>query len=283
MSGKPAPAWLAELQAHFGAALRTPLDRSTGTLRATPELYDAEVLAEIVDSARAHSADRLAVYNRQYWFRLFGVLQTAYPLTVRLLGHWRFNDFAARFLRVHPPRDWDLDRAPDGFDTFLVDALADEPARDALLEAAQLDSAWRAIFRAPATSPFAPSPEDAARLLDAYLEPSPASAIVVEHWPLIALKRALASTAGEAPMPLPPRSRDSRAWLLVREPLGIRQHALESRECQLLLLLQAHTVRDALGALEALCGDTERAALPAQTQRWLAQSVARGCRNGIRR
>ena len=54
MSSKPAPAWLAELQAHFGAALRTPLDRSTGTLRATPERYDAEVLAEIVESARAH-------------------------------------------------------------------------------------------------------------------------------------------------------------------------------------------------------------------------------------
>lgn len=283
MSTTPAPAWLAELQAHFGAALRTPLDRNTGTLRATPGNYDLEALAALVDGPRGHAADRLAVYNRQYWFRLFGVLQTAYPLTARLLGHWRFNEFAARFLREHPPRGWDLDRAPDGFDTFLVDALADEPARDALREAAHLDTVWRSIFRAPATAPFSPSRADAARLLDAHLETSLATAIFIEHWPLLQLKVALASIAGEAPVPLPPRCSDSRAWLLVREPAGIRQHALEARECQLLQLLQVHTVRDALGALEALCAEAEHAALPAQAQRWLAQSVARGCWSALRR
>ena len=210
------------------------------------------------------------------------MLQTAYPVTTRRLGHWRFNDFAARFLSAHPPRDWDLDRAPDGFDTFLVDALVGEPAREALLEAAQLDTAWRAIFRAPATAPFVPSADDAARLLDAHLEPSPAAAIFVERWPLIELKRVLASIAGEAPVALPPRSTDSHAWLLVRQRVGIRQHALEPRESQLLQLLQRHTVRDALGVLEAQCAETERVTLPAQTQRWLAQSVARGCWSGLR-
>ena len=37
---RAAPAWLADFQARFGDVVRTPLDRATGTLTATPERYD---------------------------------------------------------------------------------------------------------------------------------------------------------------------------------------------------------------------------------------------------
>jgi hypothetical protein len=276
-----APAWLAELQRSFGAVLRTPLDRSTGTLRATPSLYDRGALDEALDGPRAPAAERLAVYNRQYWFRLFGVMQTAYPLTSRLLGHWRFNEHSAAFLLAHPPRHWDIDRAPDGLDDFLAATLPDDERRDALVEAARIDAAWRALFRAPALPPFAPSAADAARLLDARLLPSPAVALVSERWPLIELKRALASDRGESAVPLPPPLPAARWWALVRESAGIRHVALEAREGELLALLRERPVREALAALEARCGDDERAALPADARRWLARGVERGQWSGL--
>lgn len=281
MTGREAPPWLAAMQERFGAVIRTPLDRSSGTLRATTGAYDPAALAEAADGPRRAAAERLAIYNRQYWFRLFGVLQTAFPLTARLLGHWFFNEHSARFLLAHPPRHWDLDRAPDGFEDFLGESLGEDARRDLLLDAARLDAAWRRVFRAPAVAPFQPSASDAARLLDARLEASPATAIVVERWPLLALRSVAAAAKGEARVAAPDPLPEPRWWVLIREATGIRQLALEAREGELLALLRSYTVREALARVEAACPEAERAALPAGAQRWLAQGVARGLWTGI--
>jgi hypothetical protein len=269
------PAWLEELEARFGSVIRTPLDRATGTLAATPTLYDTQVLGEARDGPKASGADRLAVYNRQYWFRLFEVLQAAFPLTTRLLGHWSFNDYAARFLVANPPHGWDLDRAPDGFETFLSASLDDSEGakREALIESARIDAAWRGVFSAPRVTPYKPSASDAARLLDARLTPSPAVALVEEHWPLLELRKTLRDDTSETPVALPTRLPHSRWWALVRRDEGMGQLPLASREAELFTLLSSHTVADALGLLEQACTDEERAALPAKTQAWLARSV----------
>jgi len=282
VSGASGPDWLAELQGRFGSVLRSPLDRSTGTLRATSETYDPEALADVVDGPLAPAEARLAVYNRQYWFRLFGVMQTAFPLTARLLGHWLFNDHAARFFLAHPPHSWDIDRAPEGFEASLALSLGEHPHRDALIEAAGIDSAWRALFRAPEASPFRPGAGDAARLLDARLVPSPAVAVISERWAWLQLKSALSGDRGESAVALPERLAQPRWWALVREPGGVRHVLLEAREGELLSLLGRHSLRDALAALEASCPEAERAALPAHCRRWLARSVERGFWVGLR-
>jgi hypothetical protein len=262
------PDWLAEFQSRFGAVLRAPLDRTSGTLRAVPSSYDM--------GPDAPSGERLAVYNRQYWFRLFGVFHTAFPLTTRLVGHWSFNDYAARFLLEHPPRGWDIDDVPHGFEDWFAAALG-EPSTtvepEALREAARIDAAWRRVFRAPSTTPFHPSSKDATGLLDSRLELSPAVALVSERWPLLELKRALSGDDGEAPVALPAALPEPRFWALVRRAGGIGQMPLEAREAELFDLLARHTVRDALVRLEAACPEAERATLPENAQRWLARSV----------
>jgi hypothetical protein len=278
---RPAPAWLEDFQARVGAVIRAPLDRSTGTLRATTAAYDP-----LVDARDAHNAtalDRLAVYNRQYWFRLFGVLQSAFPLSARLLGHWTFNDYAARFLRAHPPRSWDIDHAPDGFESWLAEAVEHSGAaidrssvvvaREALIEAANFDAAWREVFRAPETVPYRPSEQDAARLADARLLPLPAMLLVEEHWPLFELRRSALDDAGETAVALPPRLAHGRWSALVRHPGGIARVPLETREAELLVLLRSHSVREALGRLEDACTPEERTELPGLARAWLARSV----------
>jgi hypothetical protein len=284
MTLRPAPPWLEALQQRFSSVIRTPLDRSTLTLRATPDRYDPAAVRDALDGPRTPASERLAVYNRQYWFRLFTVLQTAFPITVRLVGYWRFNELASRFLLARPPTSWDIDRAPDGFERFLEDTLVEgetNVSRDALVDASRVDSAWRGVFRAPEVPPFEPSPAQAARLLDLRLVPSPASAIVFERWPLIALKATLASAHRDGAVALPERLSEPRAWALVREPNGVRQLPLEALEASLFTLLAQHTVRDALALLEQSCADDSRASLPANTQRWLARSVALGLWAGV--
>ncbi len=272
---RDAPSWLAQLQARFGAVIRTPLDRSSGTLTATPSSYDEQLLSDTLDGPNATGAERLAVYNRQYWFRLFDVFQIAFPLTARLLGYWTFNDYAARFLLAHPPTHWDLERATHGFEAFFVAAI-DETAsvpRQALIEGARIDASWQRVFRAPAAASYRPSAADAARLLDARLTPSPAVAIVEEHWPLLELRRDLGDNHAEAPIELPPALASPRRFALVRRQEGIGQLPLEAREAQLFTLLVTSTVRDALAQVEAACPQEEREELPAKARAWLARSV----------
>ncbi|HEX7665851.1 MAG TPA: DNA-binding domain-containing protein [Polyangiaceae bacterium] len=259
---KPAPSWLADFQARFGAAITAPLDRTSGTLRAKPSSYDPVLVAST-------SERRLAIYNRQYWFRLFEVLQSAYPLTMRLLGAWGFNGLASRFLEQAPPASWNVDDATNHFETFLgsIDAAP------FVIEAARLDAAWLRVFRAPPVRAFRPTAEDAPRIPTARLVPSPALVIVREHFDLAPLRRRILQETAETKVDPPRALATSRAWAIVRRASGIAEIALEEREAELLDLLGERTVSDALAMLEASCTDEERAALPAQTQRWLARSV----------
>jgi len=286
-----APKWLGDFQSAFGAALRTPLGSASGTFRASPSSYP-EALRRAALAAGPVSADeRLAVYNRQYWFRLFGVLQSAFPLTARLVGHFRFNELASGFLARHPPRTWNIDDVPDGFDAFLEGTVPDNGValprstdtveREAFLEAARIDAAWRRVFSAPPVDPFRPTAEDAARLVDSYLVRSEAVALFSEHRPLVELRRKLGDFPGEKPIPLPPRLPVPAWWVLVRKPAGIGQLPLHPQEARLFELLAAETVGRALSLLEAECPESERAALPARAQAWLARSVELGFWTGL--
>jgi len=278
------PAWLSDFQARFGDVIRTPLDRSTGTLVAATAAYDARMLDDARKGPAANGADRLAVYNRQYWFRLFGVLQGAFPLTSRLVGFWAFNEHAARHLLSRRPRGWDIDRVADGFEAFLEATLDHErpSERLALVEAARIDAAWRDVFRAPPTSPFRPSAADAPRLLDARLTPSPAWRMVMEHRPLLDLRKELLHDASESIVELPPLLPRARWWSIVRRDDGILQTPVEPREAELLGYLGETSVREALARLERACSPEERALLPARARAWLARSVEADFWTGLR-
>jgi hypothetical protein len=278
------PDWLAAFQVRFGEVIRTPLDRSTGTLTARTSVYDARTVEEALDGPRVTGAARLAVYNRQYWARLLDVMQSAFPLTARLLGYWNFNDHAARFLLGQPPRGWDLDRVPDGFHPFFASALESVEGDEARawIEAATIDAACRDAFAAPSIPAFRPSAADAARLLDARLVPSPAVRIVEEHRPLLALRREILRDPSERRAALPPLLARSQWWLIAAADEGVAQTRLDAREAQLLSLLASHSVREALARLEGDCAAEERAELPGRTRDWLARSVQRDIWSGIR-
>lgn len=273
---RAAPEWLAEFQRRFGDAIRTPLDRSTGTLRATTNAYDPELVRSTAPGPATSREERLAVYNRQYWFRLFGVFHDAFPLTMRLLGAWDFNAYVAEFLAEAAPRHWDIAHASDGFVIFFEGAVVDRDDSLALVEAARIDRAWQDVFLAPPVEPFRPTEEHAARLLDARLAPSPAVAIVDEHAPLLELRHRIMSEPGESRVAAPSPHPSARSWAIVRRDTGTLQMPLDAREAELLRALVKNTVRDALALVEASCSDEERAKLPENARAWLAKSVANG-------
>lgn len=257
------PDWLADFQARFGAMLRTPLDRASGTLTATPNAYDGAL--------RDEAGARLSVYNRQYWFRLLDVMNQAYPLTSRLLGAWHFNEHAARYLEMHPPRHADLNRVPEDFAAWF------EHPEPLVREATVLDAAFHRLLGAPAAKPFVPNSAEAARLLDARLGRSPSVALVGENAPLLALRQQTLGDPAEGAAPLPPPAA-RRHWMLVRDDTGVLQIELEPLEARLYELLDQLPVRDALGTLQSEAHDPQ---LPARTRGWLARAVQRGFFAGL--
>lgn len=281
MTLRAAPPWLEGMQSRFGEVLRTPLDRSTGTLTATPAAYPVAARDEVTAGPHTPAEARLAVYNRQYWFRLFTVLQTVFPLLVDLLGAWEFNDYASDFLLAHPPRGWDLEHVPDGFEGFFAERLRGHRDAAVLIAAAQLDAGWRALLRQPPARPFRPSPDEAARLLDGRLRPSPSVMLMEDAWGLLHRKVSLAGPRAELASALPTRSATPSWFCIVREPGGVRHVALEAGEGALLALLRGLPVREALAHLEAAVEEGSREALPEAAQRWLAKGAERGMWIGV--
>jgi hypothetical protein len=281
---REAPAWLSELQARFGASLRPPLDRSTGTLRASPSAYDKDLCRDLLPGTSLSAAQRLAIYNRQYWCRFFGVLQNEYPLTARLVGFWFFNELAERFLLTRPPRSVDIHEAADGFEPFLRAELRGSRAQAlslrlpgaALLEAAAMDEAWRRAHAAPAEPRFHPSSEEAARLADVRLRLQTGCTFLEESWPLLRLRHEIAADPGESTVALPPRLPSPQSWAIFRAPGGAAQLALAPRQAQLFRLLSVHTLAEALARLESSAPPKERSRLPASVRGWLAQSMELG-------
>jgi hypothetical protein len=286
------PDWLAEFQGRFGAMVRTPLDGASGTFQVTPRSYDQALTEVALPSPKLTSADRLAIYNRQYWFRLFTVFHGAFPLTTRLLSHFGFNAYVTRFLLARPPRDWDIDSMLVGFDDFLLEALAADalPIAErqrvgleplAVVQAARIDAAFHRVFRAPAVVPFHPGPEHAEQLLASRLVASPSAAVLEEDWPLCELRRSIAGDTAEAAVALPKRLGQPHFWLLLRAGTKLSLLALEPREAQLWRLLRELSVGTALQTLERDCSNEELVHLPTNTQRWLARSVTLGVWVGL--
>lgn len=291
MTLRPSPEWLLDLQERFGQLLRQPLQRDSGTLSAPSDNYDPGLVRATRPSSRLSAADRLAVYHRQFWFRLLTVMQRAHPLVVHLLGYWNFNDYAARYLVAHPPRGWDIEEIGMGFDQFLERTLlACEGAPNApapgcpslaLIEAVRIDSAFHAVFRVPPSLAYHPTVADAGRLGTGRLKKSPAVAILSESWPLCELRRAVLAEPSGTALALPPRLSGPRHFLVLRDQLELKVLPLAPREAELLQLLCGHPVERALGLLEAQCNSKERVDLPEQARSWLSRSVQLGVWVGL--
>jgi hypothetical protein len=247
LSTRETQLWLAEFQARFSAVLRTPLTRSTGTLLADTARYGHAMCQRVLPTATQGAAERLAVYNRQYWFRLFNTLQGQFPLTTQGLGPWQFNAHASHYLLTHPPHTADLQDLGDRFEAFMHAEVSDA----GVLQAVRMDAARHRVFYAPPQPAFHPTAADAETLMQRRLCPSLAFEVVDER------------------------------WAVYRNARGVGQLPLARGHARLLGLLREHTIEHALGTVEAECPAAERDALVIEAQRWLAQSVELGFWTGF--
>ena len=270
--------WLSHFQNEFTQVLRTPLDLSSGTMRADTKKYPRK-LSQQVMTELPNSANRgLSVYNRQYWFRLFGAMQSESPLVSRLLGYWRFNGLAMRFLGDHPPQEVEIHRIGRGFCAFLAKELPAKSAipKIAITQAAHIDEEWSRIFLAPEQPRWRPNPDDAAQLLQLKLTPTAALAVVEQQWPLLALRSQLSTFPGDSAIPLPSGLAQLEHWALLKTDDCIGELLLAPRQARLYHLMSNHALGEALAILEQECPDVPPDQLQRDVAKWTQQSVELG-------
>jgi hypothetical protein len=68
----------------------------------------AEIDSVIAPNSKLSAFERLEVYNRQYWFRLFEALDTDYPALIKLVGNARFRELAEAYISDCPSQSYTL-------------------------------------------------------------------------------------------------------------------------------------------------------------------------------
>ncbi|MBW8884594.1 MAG: putative DNA-binding domain-containing protein [Planctomycetia bacterium] len=152
---------LADLQRWLLAAITEPIGPET-----------AAVEQRLLPSREQSAAERLAVYRSAYVARLLEVLHEQFPCTRFAVGDELFDQFAAGYLKAHPPNSYTLARLADK----LVDHL--EGTRPAdwgafVVELARLEQTIDRVFDAagPENLPSYTVPEIAGDSLTLTLAP----------------------------------------------------------------------------------------------------------------
>jgi hypothetical protein len=158
---------VAALQREMAAAVMRPLTRNE-----TMQKRDAggASIAKQADSFikpndRLSSFERLEIYNRQYWFRLFSSFEEDFPGLKSVVGSRRFESLMRAYLEAHPSRSFTL----RNLGSSLVDWLKQNPHHagphsEAAIAMAALEWAHIEAFDNEARQPV--TPEEIATLDD---------------------------------------------------------------------------------------------------------------------
>ncbi|MGC2287610.1 MAG: DNA-binding domain-containing protein [Candidatus Acidiferrum sp.] len=112
---------LLQLQRTMARAVMQPLTSSERMQRRAPDGGSMKRYATrfIKPNDRLTSFERLEIYNRQYWFRLFSSLYEDFPGLRAVLGEKRFDAMAKAYLVANPSRSFTLRNLGSRLETWL--------------------------------------------------------------------------------------------------------------------------------------------------------------------
>lgn len=173
------PELLKREQQWFGSIIGRRIDENSLINPTSPSgrSIEEEAPEHILPSPTLQPAQRIQIYNQQYWWRLLNTLHESYPFLSRLFGHYDFNQtIGFPYLEKYPPRHWSLSLLGDRLHKWCQE---DYHAKDKKLvsQAAELDYAFSDCFTiqeiAPITSEDIATEEAAATIFEKviYLQP----------------------------------------------------------------------------------------------------------------
>jgi hypothetical protein len=140
---------LKELQRRMAAAVMQPLTRKETMVRRRKDgvRMDVESDAFIKPNDRLTSFERLEIYNRQYWFRLYSSFEEDFPGVQAVVGKARFEGLMRAYLTEHPSTSFSLRNLGSRLPGWLQDHPEwTEPGTALALDMARLEWAHIETF-----------------------------------------------------------------------------------------------------------------------------------------
>lgn len=170
------PSRLRTTQEWFGGIIGRPMDGQSNMNPISPRGLPMELEAceYIAPSPTLRPAQRIELYNQQYWWRLLSIMHDSFPLLTRLFGYTDFNmTITMPYLTKYPPTHWSLSRLGILLPQWIEEAYeADD--KELVLFSAQIDQSYQAGFNVPELPPLdATDSKDPIALLSQklYLQP----------------------------------------------------------------------------------------------------------------
>ena len=173
------PVKLKKTQQWFGSIISRPIDEDSrmNPLSPSGNHMEEEACHYIAPSPTLRPAQRIELYNQQYWWRLLTTLQDDYPLLTRLFGYYDFNQtIAIPYLQKYPPNHWSLNFAGQYLPKW-IDECYTANDKSLVKNAAYIDWAFIQSFFAPGlphiSNDSLPVKGDIASLLDQKIKLQP--------------------------------------------------------------------------------------------------------------
>jgi hypothetical protein len=117
-----------------------------------------DVAAEFIKpNDRLSSFERLEIYNRQYWFRVFDCLYDDYPGLRAILGERKFMKLATAYLARYPSNSYTLRDLGNRLEQFLQEEPQwSAPRQELARDMARFEWAQVVAFDGPAKPPVTP-------------------------------------------------------------------------------------------------------------------------------
>lgn len=145
---KKVPLVLRREQEWFGSIIGRPIDTQNRIHPVSPSGQSIEIEASehIAPSPTLQPFQRIEIYNQQYWWRLLNIMHESFPLTVRLLGYFDFNQkIGFPYLTKYPPGHWSLSFLGDRIIKWCEEEYQEENKK-LIKEALELDLSFTLCF-----------------------------------------------------------------------------------------------------------------------------------------
>lgn len=145
---KEAPNKLKKTQEWFASILVRTIDEDSrmNPVSPTGDCIEEEAFEYIIPSPALRPAQRIQLYNQQYWWRLLSILHDASPLVTRLFGYHDFNQVIGKpYLVQYPPNTWSLNSLGDRLPEWIEKEYHANDKK-LVLDAARIDTALNIAF-----------------------------------------------------------------------------------------------------------------------------------------
>ncbi|MBF0429982.1 MAG: putative DNA-binding domain-containing protein [Fibrobacteria bacterium] len=186
---------LHRFQNMFGNTLSTPFSFLTGEATCQTELYDEDIKTEVQMTPFKNAVQSLTVYNQQYWYRLFKIVQDSFPLLNKLIGPWQLNQLTTSYVKAHPSSSPVLDTLGAELPEYIQmgswteglypDAAYTKRDLKLLYQAAELENIYNELLYLANVNEMSDS------VVSGNPRIKPQVKLYAENWPLLSLRNEL--------------------------------------------------------------------------------------------